>query len=393
MSPYKPASERRLKVAMCTYGDPGNVSHSSGTMYYLMKSLQALGGANYGSLPLPRAKRYSYEKAVWLARNLARMGLSRGYFLSEASLQSWLPILQAADYDVLFCNFQLLPMEAFERIHRRGAKVGFYIDHPLAELLLEKRWTSMHSRYVDDILGREREGYRLADFVMTFSRGSAQILIDKYGVAERKITVVHPGPNIEENLVPDVEELEKHISEFGVTVGFIGMDYERKGLPQIVGAIDRLRSEGLNVRLKVIGPSPSEYRHRPFIELTGRIDKAKNAELFCKHVLECDIGVLASTSEAFGISVVEFLRFGKPVFAAPTLGLREICDGKAAVSLDAANMELSITRALREIIVDRGRLQEMRRHALAGAVEWSWSAAARQIDRVVREVAGRQSQL
>src|SRR5690606_40931811 len=84
-----------------------------------------------------------------------------------------------------------------------------------------------------------------------------------------------------------------------------------------------LAKRGYKVKIRLIGSRPSDLEENGTIEVTGFIDKHSQMERFVHLVSTCDIGCLFSTSEALGISTLEFLRTGVPVAGFYHQGLKD----------------------------------------------------------------------
>ncbi|MPY94645.1 MAG: glycosyltransferase, partial [Acidimicrobiia bacterium] len=83
--------------------------------------------------------------------------------------------------------------------------------------------------------------------------------------------------------------------------------------------------------------------------------------------------------EPFGMAVLEAMACGVPVVASATGGLvRTVEDGVTGV-LVAPRYPLALAAALRDLLDDPARRQEMGRRAVMRAARYSWRAIAAQV--------------
>ncbi|HSM77995.1 MAG TPA: glycosyltransferase family 4 protein, partial [Bryobacteraceae bacterium] len=91
------------------------------------------------------------------------------------------------------------------------------------------------------------------------------------------------------------------------TVLFVGLDWIRKGGPDLVEAVGRARVEFPNLRLRVVGCAPE---HLPdYCDVIGAV----SLEEVRRHMEEADLFCLPTKVEPFGIVVLEALAAGAPV--------------------------------------------------------------------------------
>jgi len=95
---------------------------------------------------------------------------------------------------------------------------------------------------------------------------------------------------------------------------FVGGVNERKNIERVCQAFYRLKKEGIEIPLKVVGEGPlkeSLSKKYPFIEFLGAKDGQELVELYSN----CKFFVLPSNAEGFGLVWLEALASGKPIIA------------------------------------------------------------------------------
>lgn len=153
-------------------------------------------------------------------------------------------------------------------------------------------------------------GPRLAALV-SCSRRVEQIALREYPVLRSKLTRV---------ITPAYSYLGEIASRRnGRTLGFIGRDWKRKGLPRVVEVFRRLREADPAWRLIVAGcpeGEPPESFRRGAPEGASFIGRVDPAEFFA----EVDVLLHPARDEPFGMVVSEALTAGVPVVASDQCG-------------------------------------------------------------------------
>jgi glycosyltransferase involved in cell wall biosynthesis/predicted metal-dependent phosphoesterase TrpH len=142
------------------------------------------------------------------------------------------------------------------------------------------------------------------------------------------------------------------------TLLYTGRLGKEKNLDFLVDIFDRLRSEGVEARLLIAGEGPErenlERRLAPQgnrVQFTGRLDRDT---LKAFYVL-ADVLVFPSTTDTFGMSVLEAQTFGLPALVSQRGGPQEIViDGKTGYALDTGQTGLWV-KTCRTLIEARRR--------------------------------------
>src|SRR5262249_15060648 len=120
-----------------------------------------------------------------------------------------------------------------------------------------------------------------------------------------------------------------------INILFLGRLEERKGLPVLLSAYERLCADGLPVRLLIAGAGEEEQALRRFVlehklrdvVFIGAFEDSERAGWYST----CDIFCAPSLyGESFGIVLAEAMASGKPVVAAANAGYRTLLTGEAA---------------------------------------------------------------
>lgn len=181
------------------------------------------------------------------------------------------------------------------------------------------------------------------------------------------------------------------------TVVYAGGFFERKGLRETVQAADRLRAEGLAVRVVAVGrglpfrPADAAYAaemeemasSRPWLVLKDHVP----AEGLMEEFRAADVFAMPSARETFGLVYAEALSQGLPVVWSRGEGFDGWRpDGEAGLSARAKD-PADAARAIRGILADyAGFAERVGRLDLAG--EFSWDGIARKYFAMYGEITG-----
>ena len=196
---------------------------------------------------------------------------------------------------------------------------------------------------------------RASDRVVT---PSLAYLRDFGGVFPRlkeRLTFIHNGVDLDELRRPETDT----ISPCGEKpyVLCIAQHVQKKGLDVLLHAFKRLQRQGLPHKLVLVGDGPL----RPLLEDLAQslgigrgvafLGKKGRAEVTAL-LYGCEIVVLPSRSEPFGIALIEGMACGKPVVASKIGGIPEIIeDGKNGILVEPDN-PTALADALLTILTD-----------------------------------------
>lgn len=150
----------------------------------------------------------------------------------------------------------------------------------------------------------ERTIYQNASHIFTRSRHVTGSIVAQYGCPPDKVTCVFAGSNIQADAGP----LEN--SGYGnKNILFVGVDWERKGGPELVQAFRQVLQVHPDARLTIVGCTPQV--DIPNCEVVGRLLPAevtayyRHASVFC----------LPTKLEPFGIVFIEAFSYKLPIVA------------------------------------------------------------------------------
>ncbi len=250
--------------------------------------------------------------------------------------------------------------------------------------------------HLEEILPAERKkiiqrSFERADKVITISHFAKKKLM-KIGIPENKIMVIHPGVDPEKfNPGLDSSKIRKEYNLEGkkviLTIARLG---EHKGHANVIRALPPVLKKAPESIYLVVGPGGEESRLKGLVKELGLEDRV----IFAGEVEEkelplyyaaCDVFIMPSDIEGFGIVFLEANACGKPVIGGKTGGISDaIIDGKTGLLVDPFNIN-QIADALIKLLTNpefahwlgkKGRQRVEK--------ELNWRKMAQRIRRIIR---------
>lgn len=182
-----------------------------------------------------------------------------------------------------------------------------------------------------------RDALRRADLSVFPARWSAEAA-RHYTGDTGKIVVIPFGANIEDpGAEPTQRRQHEGISGEGpIRFLFVGKDWKRKGGDVAVAVAEELRHRGIESELHIVGTQPPAQYQGRFLKVHGLLDKAdpEQNRLLTSLYASCDIFLMPSSNEGYGIAPVEAAAYGLPVLAYAVSGIETaVRDGVSGVLL------------------------------------------------------------
>jgi len=217
-----------------------------------------------------------------------------------------------------------------------------------------------------ECLPYEEETLFRAAMVFTMSNHVSRSLMEQYGLPRERVLRVNGGCNIPPVRNPDPNRFSRK------RILFVGVDWERKGGPELLEAFGRVRRRHSEAILTIVGCHPKV--RGAGVELVGYVPQEQAAWYLGQSTVFC----MPSKREPFGIAYLEAMRAGLPVIgsnlgAAPDF----IINGENGYAVDPWNVT-EIQERIEEIIGDPEKARAMGRNGqkLVEA-EYTWERTQR----------------
>jgi glycogen(starch) synthase len=178
------------------------------------------------------------------------------------------------------------------------------------------------------VVDMERLGAERADLVIANSHRTKRQLVEQYGIDPGKIEVIYNGIDLDKFRGPinrSVKKPGEHV------VLFVGRLTVQKGVWHLLHAAKQVIEKNPKVKFIVVGGGP-DTSHLIKTAIGLGIEKnvlfagkVSDDELIAAYRM-CDLFVMPSVNEPFGIVTLEALAAGKPVILSKTSGVSEVID-------------------------------------------------------------------
>jgi UDP-glucose:(heptosyl)LPS alpha-1,3-glucosyltransferase len=175
---------------------------------------------------------------------------------------------------------------------------------------------------------------------------------------------------------------------------FVGMNFELKGLEQLISAVGRVKSMSHQRPLKlfVVGKGNQDGYQKMArnagvgddVRFAG-VRKEKMEEVY----LAADFYAMLSSFDTFGMTVLEAMAASLPVIISPNVGAKDLIqDGVNGFIVAREDIDAVSQRIL--LLLDPGKRAEMGSHAYRVARDHTWDAMARNVMELYEKIlAGR----
>jgi alpha-maltose-1-phosphate synthase len=221
----------------------------------------------------------------------------------QASLQS----------DDFSCDFlQIGGIYNVPSIVKGRSRCFSYHDGNLAQMAQSPYFPKGFSRKkLRSALAYEREVYAGMDIIFTMSEYLRRSFVEDFGVSESKVVTIGGGVNL-----PEIPEM-RHEKDYSTQqILFVGVEFNRKGGPQLLEAFKKVRAVRPGATLHIVGPSNPEdvgklgdgVKFHGFLDRSDPVQGAALRRLCSDAVLF----VMPSLYEPFGIAPLEAMTYQLP---------------------------------------------------------------------------------
>lgn len=220
--------------------------------------------------------------------------------------------------------------------------------------------------------------YDSADGIFTMSKWLADYLVNQQKIPSQKVHYVGAGVNISPNLV---EYNQRNRRRFL----FVGKDFQRKSGDLVHKAFEYLQTNLMKeAELYIIGPEKCPIENdNPNIYFLGDIPSSE----VVKYYNLCDVFVMPSRFEAFGIVFIEALGYGLPCIGRDLMEMPNLIkDGINGKLIDEYDEDyVNLAHEMYDLIRDDQifmNVRELREELIS---EFSWDNVAKKIIEVMRK--------
>ena len=171
------------------------------------------------------------------------------------------------------------------------------VDMTLHQYLQYEHFGTVPKRVSDEIFQTEKLSYARADRIFAATDVTREQLVTLYDVPRAKIEVIGRGVNLPLHLCSRSDGGESN--NILLRIGFVGHDFKRKGLPTLIEAVRTTPELADKIVLNAIGPTDSDIKAQPWMQLHGYISKQDALERYVGILANSDIGTCFLNAKAY----------------------------------------------------------------------------------------------
>jgi len=256
---------------------------------------------------------------------------------------------------------------------RAGVPHFEYTDHTY---FANRRYPRPKSALPSSRLWQQTENdlYRGAAVNFTTSEFAAHSLVEDYNIPPEQVACVFSGINLD---FPATLDLSLRA---GNKILFVGVDWERKGGPELIEAFQKIKREFPAAELHIVGCRPT--LDLPGVFIHGRVPR----EQVEPHLRSCDIFCMPSRAEPSAVALVEASAYGLPVVTTRVGGsVDRVVEGETGLLVEAGDIP-ALTATLHTLITQPERCREMGAKGRRLVQDrFTWAAVAEKIAAHIRK--------
>jgi len=241
-----------------------------------------------------------------------------------------------------------------------------------------------HFQLRDPASAQKRELVQKAAHIIAVSECTKKDLMDLYGVAESRITVIYHGSSLRAD-GPSAQLVlpEKYFLLVGSRGTYKNCYFTVRALRDVLNRFS-------DVHLVFAGGGPFSEEERGFFFGLGLAERVHQApapdEALRSLYARAEAFIFPSLYEGFGIPTIEAFSCGCPVLSSDTAALKEVA-GDAALYFEPKNVQ-SIQQAVVRILSEPGMREDLRKKGELRLQFFSWKKCAAQTVAVYEKVLG-----
>ncbi len=225
-----------------------------------------------------------------------------------------------------------------------------------------------------------RKIYQNAAGILCMSQWLADSMINSTGVSPEKVHVVYAGANWHGTVLPTNIQSKRIDNKNEFHLLLTGVEYKRKGIDITIDAVNHLnKNSDKKYYLHVCGIKENFDDNQHIIN-----HSFVNKQDLVKILLECDLFVLPSRFDCFGISFVEAMTFGLPCIGRNICAMPEIIDEGVNGELITKDDPLQLAELINKICSDPTLYASYSASARQKAKQFTWRNVADNIMKIIK---------
>lgn len=226
----------------------------------------------------------------------------------------------------------------------------------------------------------EKTIYHHARMNFVRSTNVHRTLINEYACAPEKVALVYAGSNVGIHPHKQVNTARYHSKH----ILFVGVDWQRKGGPELVEAFKQVLQVHPDARLTIVGSTPDI--DLPNCNVVGKVPLSALQHYYEQAAVFC----LPTRREPFGIVFIEALSYKLPIVATSLGAIPDfVLHGESGYRVDATNNVDQLAAALIDLIGNPAKCQAFGERGHQIAMErYTWQQTGARIRQHIEGVLG-----
>ena len=222
------------------------------------------------------------------------------------------------------------------------------------------------------------------------------IFLQEYAIDPEKVAVIHPGVELSDYRRVNKDDVRSAVrSSLGIgrnelVIVFASMNFEIKGLDDIIASLGKIQKQSPRLKLVVAGKGNIKKYQKMAREagvaenivFTGVLNREKLTDLY----LAGDLYVMLSRFDTFGMVVLEAMAAGLPVIVSSNVGAKDLVqEGKNGfVIADTSNKDFIASKI--QVMFDDAVRKRMSDAAYQTATQNTWARTAAKYSAIYRDI-------
>lgn len=164
---------------------------------------------------------------------------------------------------------------------------------------------------------------------------------------------------------------------------------EVKGFDRLLRIVQRLKQDGYNIHLYLLGRGPLKEELENYVAKTGLNDQVSFLGYKTnpyKYVAKCDVFVCSSHREGFSTAATEALIVGTPVVTTLVSGMKEMLGENNEYGIVTKNNEEALYQGIKQLLDDRALLAYYKEKAEIRGRLFSTENTVKAVERMLKEL-------
>lgn len=269
-----------------------------------------------------------------------------------------------------------------------------WTDTPFVGLLdYYSNFQNLPKKFTQNVIKFDKLAHEKSKYIIYPSQWAIDIAKDKYSIASDKLIHIGFGASIDSELeINSCEEIISKRLESPLTLFFAAIEWERKGGKIIFEALEKIKSEIPDVKLKIAGFKPevpssliNNVEIIPFLNKNNPDDFRKMQELY----MYSHFFIMPSYAETFGVVFAEAASYALPVISSNSGGIPSVVKNEVnGYTFDIDNNIASeISKKVIELYNNKSKYSELCRTSFQEYhSRLSWKASAKKFNELIETI-------